>query len=113
MVEGCEAQVRRWMGLSWPDVSFLMLSIPEGENKRGAKVGSTLGRVGGISINLPKSPSTSVGAREVRSGREGQVCTAWRHVYALPVSQTGSFRCVFIYSSSASVNLLIISPSSS
>ncbi len=34
-----------------------------------------------IGIKLSKSPSTSVGAREVGSGREGQVCNALRHVY--------------------------------
>ncbi len=29
------------MGLSWPDLSFLMLSIPQGENKRGVKAEAT------------------------------------------------------------------------
>ena len=40
MIEGCQAQVRR-MCVTWPDFSFLMFSIPEGENKRGAKAEST------------------------------------------------------------------------
>src|SRR6266567_8060652 len=29
----------------------------------------------------------------MKGGREGQVCNALRHVYALPVPQTGSFAC--------------------
>jgi len=54
MIEGCEAQVRR-MGLTWPDVRFLMFSISEAENKRGVKAGSTSGRVGEIRINSQKA----------------------------------------------------------
>src|SRR2546421_301864 len=40
MIEGCQALVRR-MCVTWPDFSFLMFSITEGENKRGAKAEST------------------------------------------------------------------------
>jgi hypothetical protein len=40
-VEGCVAQARG-RGLIWPDPGFLMFSIPEGENKRAAKVEATL-----------------------------------------------------------------------
>ena len=75
MVGGCDAQVRG-MDLTWLDLRFLMFSIPEGENKQGAKAEETPERVREISINLSKSPPTSVGAREVGSGREGQVCNA-------------------------------------
>ena len=44
MVGGCDAQVRG-MDLTWLDLRFLMFSIPEGENKRGAKAESTPERV--------------------------------------------------------------------
>jgi hypothetical protein len=48
-----------------------MFSIPEEENKRGVKAEATPERVREIRINLPKSPSTSMGAREVGSASNG------------------------------------------
>ncbi len=40
---------RLWgLGLMWPNPGFLLLSIPEGENKRGVKAEATPERVRGM-----------------------------------------------------------------